>query len=167
MPSHIFTRVGYWQDSVASNAASVKAAIAAKEFTEQFHGRDYMVYAYLQLARDKDARTVVDAMIAAPPPAPAARAAFFGLAAAQARYVVERGDWSGAARLEVTPSAFSEAMAMTHFARALGAARSGELEAAKADIARLAALRDRLREEKNAYWAEQVDIQWKSQAPGR
>ena len=82
MPSHIFTRVGYWQDSVASNAASVKAAIAAKELTEQFHGRDYMVYAYLQLARDQDARTVVDAMIAAPPPAPAARAAFFAMARA-------------------------------------------------------------------------------------
>jgi tetratricopeptide (TPR) repeat protein len=60
----------------------------------------------------------------------------------------------------VTPSAFSEAMAMTHFARALGAARSGKTDAAKADIAKLAELRERLREEKNAYWAEQVDIQW-------
>lgn len=160
MPSHIFTRVGYWQDSITSNAASVKAAIPAKEYTEQFHGRDYMVYAYLQLARDKDARTVVDEMKAAPHPAAAARAAFFALAASQARYVVERGDWSGAAQLEVTPSAFGEAMAMTHFARALGAARSGKVEAAKADIAKLAELREKLTAEKNAYWAEQVGIQW-------
>ena len=160
MPSHIFTRVGYWQDSIVSNAASVKAAIPAKEYTEQFHGRDYMVYAYLQLARDADARTVVDEMKAAPHPAAAARAGFFALAASQARYSVERGDWSGAAQLTVTPSAFGEAMAMTHFARALGAARSGKVEAAKADIAKLAELRDKLREEKNAYWAEQVDIQW-------
>jgi hypothetical protein len=160
MPSHIFTRVGYWQDSIASNAASVKAAIPAKEYTEQFHGRDYMVYAYLQLARDKDARTVVDEMKAAPHPAAAARAGFFALAASQARYVVERGDWSGAAQLEVTPSAFGEAMAITHFARAVGAARSGKLDAARADIAKLAELRDKLTAEKNAYWAEQVGIQW-------
>lgn len=160
MPSHIFTRVGFWQDSIASNAASVKAAIPAKEYTEQFHGRDYMVYAYLQLARDADARAVVDDMMAAPRPAPAARAAFFAFAASPARYMVERGDWGGAAQLTVTPSAFSEAMAMTHFARALGAARSGKPDAAKTDIAKLAELRDRLREEKNAYWAEQVDIQW-------
>jgi len=160
MPSHIFTRVGSWQDSIASNAASVKAAVPAKEFTEQFHGRDYMVYAYLQLARDSEARGVVDDIIAAPPPAPAARAAFFALASSPARYVIERQDWSGATQLKVTPSAFGEAMAQTHFARALGAARSGNIDAAKADIAKLATLRERLREEKNAYWAEQVDIQW-------
>src|SRR5947199_4079172 len=69
MPSHIFTRVGYWQDSISSNAASVKAAIPAKEYVEQFHGRDYMVYAYLQLARDAEARAVIDDMMAAPRPA--------------------------------------------------------------------------------------------------
>ena len=159
MPSHIFTRVGYWQDSIASNAASVKAAIPAKEWTEQFHGRDYMVYAYLQLARDSDAQAVVNDITGAPPPAPAARAAFFALASSPARYVIERGDWNGAAELKVTPSAFGEAMAMSHFARALGAARSGKPEAAKADITKLSEMRDKLREEKNAYWAEQVDIQ--------
>jgi hypothetical protein len=159
MPSHIFTRVGYWQDSISSNTASVKAAIPAKEWTEQFHGRDYMVYAYLQLARDGEAHTVIDDMIAAPVPGPAARAAFFALAASPARYALERGDWAAASQLKVIPSAFGEAMATSHFARAIGAARSGKPEAAKADIAKLTELTDKLRGEKNAYWAEQVDIQ--------
>jgi tetratricopeptide (TPR) repeat protein len=173
MPSHIFTRVGYWKDSIASNAASVQAAIPAKEWTEQFHGRDYMVYAYLQLARDDDAKRIVNDMATAAAPAPAARAGFFALASSQARYAVERGDWDAASRLIVTESAFGEAMAQSHFARALGAARSGKIDQAKADVARLAELRDKLRAEKNAYWAEQVDIQrqvataWVLNAEGR
>ena len=74
--------------------------------------------------------------------------------------MVERGDWNGAAELEVKPSKFPHVMAITHFARAIGAARSGKPDAAKADIAKLAELRDKLREAKNSYWAEQVDIQW-------
>ncbi|AMN43243.1 hypothetical protein [Rhodoplanes sp. Z2-YC6860] len=159
MPSHIFTRVGYWQDSIASNTASAKAAEPAKEFAEQFHARDYMVYAYLQLADDGDARRVVDDMIAAQAPAPAARGAFFALAASPARYAMERGDWKAAAELKVTPSAFREAMATSHFARALGAARSGNPAAAKGDIAKLEELRDQLKEAKDAYWANIVDIQ--------
>src|ERR1700709_2243820 len=103
-----------------------------------------MVYPYLQLARDKDARTVVDEMKAAPHPAAAARAGFFALAASQARYAVERGDRSGAAAREGTPSALGEATAMTHFARALGASRSGKLDSARADIAKLVELREKL-----------------------
>jgi tetratricopeptide (TPR) repeat protein len=73
--------------------------------------------------------------------------------------MVERGDWNGAANLEVKPSKFPHAMAITHFARAIGAARSGKIEAAKLDTAKLAELRDRLREAKNGYWAGQVDVQ--------
>ena len=88
--------------------------------------------------------------------------ASFALAASPARYAVERGDWSGAAALEVRPSKFPHVMAITHFARALGAARSGKPDAAIADIAKLAELRDKLREAKDAYWAEQVDIQWQT-----
>jgi tetratricopeptide (TPR) repeat protein len=118
-----------------------------------------MVYAYLQLARDGDARRVVDDMIAAQAPAPAARGAFFALAASPARYAIERGDWKSAAELKVTPSAFSEAMAMSHFARVLGAVRSGKPEDAKEDIAKLTELRDKLKEAKDVYWSEIVDIQ--------
>ena len=155
MPSHIFTRVGYWKESIAANAASVRAAKADKEYGDQLHGQDYMVYAYLQLAQDKNARTVIDEM-ATSPDAPGAS---FALAASPARYMVERGDWSGAAGLQVRPTKYPHVLAITHFARAVGAARSGKPDAAQADIAKLAELRDKLREAKDAYWAEQVSIQ--------
>jgi Tfp pilus assembly protein PilF len=158
MPSHIFTRVGYWKDSIAANQASVRAAKAEKGYGDQLHGQDYMVYAYLQLAQDKAARAVIDEMAAST--GPDAPGSSFALAASPARYVVERGDWSGAAELAVRPTKFPHVAAITHFARALGAARAGKPEAAQADIAKLAELRDKLREAKDAYWAEQVDIQW-------
>jgi tetratricopeptide (TPR) repeat protein len=73
--------------------------------------------------------------------------------------MVERADWTGAANLEVKPSKFPHVMAITYFARAIGAARSGNPVAAKADVAKLGEIRDKLREAKNAYWAGQVDIQ--------
>jgi len=88
------------------------------------------------------------------------QAAGFALAASPARYELERGDWKAAAELQVRPSPFKHAMAITHFARAVGAARAGKPDVAKADIAKLAELRDQLREAKDAYWSEQVDIQW-------
>jgi tetratricopeptide (TPR) repeat protein len=160
MPSHIYTRVGHWEESVASNIASVKAARTDKEFNEQLHGEDYMVYAYLQLGRDDDARATIEDMIKVSGFNPNVQAGPFGLAASTARYAVERGDWKAASELEVRPSLFPHVMAITHFARALGAARTGRPDAAKADIAKLAELRDKLREAKNAYWAQQVDIQW-------
>jgi tetratricopeptide (TPR) repeat protein len=162
MPSHIFTRVGYWKESIAANSASVRAAKADKEYGDQLHGQDYMVYAYLQLAQDKSARAVIDEMAAGAAVNPDLPGASFALAASPARYAMERGDWSGAAALEVRPSKFPHVMAITHFARAVGAARSGKPDAATADIAKLAELRDKLREAKDAYWAEQVDIQWQT-----
>jgi tetratricopeptide (TPR) repeat protein len=76
--------------------------------------------------------------------------------------MVERGDWRGAGRLEVRATKFPHVAAITHFARALGAARSGQPDAASADMAKLAELRDKLREAKDAYWAQQVDIQWQA-----
>jgi tetratricopeptide (TPR) repeat protein len=159
MPSHIFTRVGYWNESIGSNAAAARAAKADKEFTDQLHAMDYMVYAYLQLAQDSKARDVVDEMNAITGVNPNVSPGPYALAASPARYMVERADWKGAAELPVRPTQFAHVQAMTHFARALGAARSGNPDAAKADIAKLAELRDKLREAKDAYWAEQVDIQ--------
>jgi tetratricopeptide (TPR) repeat protein len=158
MPSHIFTRVGYWQESIAANTASVQAAKASKELGDQMHGEDYLVYADLQLCRDKEARSVISE-IEATQPDPDAFAAAFSRAASPARYMVERGDWVGAANLEVRPSKFPHVMAVTYFARSVGAARSGDSAAAKADAAKLAELRDKLSEAKNAYWAGQVDVQ--------
>jgi tetratricopeptide (TPR) repeat protein len=158
MPSHIFTRVGYWKDSIAANIASVEAAKASKEVGDQLHGQDYLVYAYLQLGQDKEALGIVND-IAAARPDPDAFAGAFSQAAAPARYMVERGDWTGATNLEVNPSKFPHVMAVTYFARAIGAARSGKTEAAKADTAKLAEMGDKLREAKNSYWAGQVDVQ--------
>jgi hypothetical protein len=157
MPSHIFTRVGYWKESIASNIASARAAKADKEWDDGMHGMDYLVYAHLQLGQDKEARAVVDEMLRTE--GYKRFAGFYARAASQARYVVERGDWKGAAELQPQPSPIAYADAVTHFARALGAARSGHPDAAKPDIAKLAELRDKLSEAKDAYWSEIVDIQ--------
>jgi tetratricopeptide (TPR) repeat protein len=83
----------------------------------------------------------------------------YALAASPARYALERGDWNGAAGLAVRPTPGAHVQAMTHFARAVGAARAGNPDAAKADVAKLAELSGKLREARDAYWAEQVDIQ--------
>ncbi|WP_298113030.1 hypothetical protein [Bradyrhizobium sp.] len=131
---------------------------AAGETGEQLHGRDYLVYAYLQLAQDEKAQHVIDA-IEAVTPDPDSFGGAFSRAAAPARYVVERGDWRGAARLDVVQNKFPQVMAISHFARALGAARSGDVAAARADLAKLVEIRDRLREAKNDYWATQADIE--------
>ena len=158
MPSHIFTRVGFWKESVAANIASVQAAKVDKSPDDQMHGQDYLVYAYLQLDQDKNAGDVIDDM-AASTFGPDAFAAHFALAASPARYMVERGDWKGAAELQVRPNKFPHVMAITYFARALGAARAGNPDAAKADIAKLVELRDKLTDAKVAYWPQIVGIQ--------
>ena len=159
MPSHIFTRVGYWKESIAANIASVEATKGHdSERGEQLHGEDYMVYAYLQLAQDQKARKVIDD-VEATIPDPESYAGAYSRAAAPARYVVERGDWKGAASLEVKQSKFPQVMAISHFARAIGAARSGDAAAAKVDAAKLVELRDRLRAAKSDYWATQVDVE--------
>jgi Tfp pilus assembly protein PilF len=160
MPSHIFTRVGFWKESIGSNIAAARAAKASKEFTDQLHAMDYQVYAYLQLGQDVKAREVIDEMNAIAGVNPNALPGPYALAASPARFMVERGDWKGASELQVRPVPFAHVQAITHFARALGAARTGNSDAAEADIAKLADLRDRLRAAKDAYWAEQVDIQW-------
>jgi Tfp pilus assembly protein PilF len=159
MPSHIFTRVGYWKESIASNSASARAAKAGKEPNDQLHAMDYLVYAHLQVAQDKQARAVVEEMMAVTDYNPNVRGGPYAIAASQARYMVERNDWIGAAGLQVQPSRFAYVDAITHFARALGAARSGNLDGARGDISKLAELREKLRQAKDAYWSEQVDIQ--------
>jgi tetratricopeptide (TPR) repeat protein len=159
MPSHIYTRVGYWKESIASNIASVRAAKADRDMPGGIHGSDYMVYAYLQLGRDKEALAVIDEMKQLRQSSPDISGASFGLAASPARYAIERRDWAAAAQLEPRPTRFHYAAAITHFARALGAARSGDAAAARAEIAKLTELRDKLRDANDAYWSEQVDIQ--------
>jgi tetratricopeptide (TPR) repeat protein len=159
MPSHIFTRVGYWKESIESNTVSQRVAKEAKDFHDQLHAMDYQVYAYLQLGQDQKAKAVIDEMMTVAGFTETYFVGPYALAASPARYVVERGDWKAAAELTVRPSPLAHIQAITHFARALGAARSGNPEAAKADIAKLGELRDKLRQAKDAYWSEQVDIQ--------
>jgi tetratricopeptide (TPR) repeat protein len=137
----------------------VRAAKAEKSIGDQLHGQDYMVYAFLQLGDDKSARAVIDDMTGTSNINPDAFAAYYALAASPARYMLERGDWKGAAELQVHPSKFPHVMAITYFAQAIGAARSGNPESAKADIAKLEEMHDRLVAGNVAYWPEIVDIQ--------
>ena len=142
-----------------TNAASADAAKAGKEPHDQLHAMDYQVYAHLQMAQDKKARAVADEMVALKGYNPNIRGGPYAVAASQARYAIERGDWTGAADLKVEPTKFAYVDAITHFARALGAARSGDLDGARADIGKLTELRDKLYQAKDEYWSEQVDIQ--------
>ncbi len=174
MPSHIFTRVGAWEDSAASNRRSEDTARAESSGDEALHAIDYQVYAYLQLARDADALKAIERGEDHAARFPFYRPAGpFGQAAAPARYALERGDWKSAAELPVKPTKILYANAITHFARALGLARSGNGDAAGAEIARLAELREALAAAGNTYWADQVEIQrlgaaaWAALAGGR
>jgi hypothetical protein len=186
MPSHIFTRLGYWQESIDTNRAS--AAAAKEELgrnTEPglgsynaLHAMDYMVYGYLQLARDQEAKAVLDEISGIRKLDVEHFAAAYAFAAIPARYALERRRWAEAAALEPHPkeipwSRFPQAEAITSFARALGAARSGDAARARRDIERLHALREALVTMKLGYWAQQVEIQdkvagaWVARAEGR
>ena len=146
MPSHIFTRVGYWQESIDSNTVSQRVAKEAGDFHEQLHAMDYRVYAYLQLGQDTNAKAVIDDMTTVTGFTETFIAGPYALAVSPARYAIERDDWKTAAALEVRPNPLAQVQAITYFARALGAARSGNPEAAKADIVKLGELRDKLRD---------------------
>jgi tetratricopeptide (TPR) repeat protein len=164
MPSHTFTRVGSWKESIETNKRSADAARKSNGPGEELHALDYQTYAYLQIAQDKAAKAVVDHAVAVVggaegAAAGAAGAGAFAVAAIPARYALERGAWAEAAALPVRPANTAYTEAITHFARAIGAARSGNPAAATADIDRLGALRDKLRDAKDVYWTEQVDIQ--------
>jgi hypothetical protein len=157
MPSHIFTRVGAWADSAATNRRSATVAKKSNEPDQALHAMDYMTYAYLQLARDGEARKILEEARTVDPNLPAATAPY-ALAAMPARYVVERGAWREAAQLRPAPSKYPYTEAMTHFARILGAARSGDPDTAQKDVDRITNLRDDLKAVKNDYWANEVEV---------
>src|SRR5713101_3764626 len=167
MPSHTFTRVGYWQDSIDTNIAAAAAARREGQTAEELHASDYTVYAYLQTAQDRAAEHLVESAIqifsrfdpgvlfsgAAPP-----SAAYFARAAIPARYCLERRAWADAATLEPRPSPFPPADAITYFARGLGAAHLKDGATARSAIGSLEQIRDKLKM-KEGYWANQVEIQ--------
>jgi hypothetical protein len=162
MPSHIFTRVGLWEQSVASNTKASEIARKDGWRGEELHTLDYMVYAHLQMGQDEAARRIVDDLgrfgdlDAAT--MPLARAGFFAKAAMPARLALERGAWNEAAALEAHRTPFAFADALTHYARAVGLARSGQPDNASTDTEALMELVEALRG-KDPYWMEQVDIQ--------
>lgn len=177
MPSHIFSRVGQWQESIATN---VRSHAASKTDRDAYHAMDYMVYADLQLARDGEVRKWVDVVNSAGKPNEEARQIAYAAAAIPARYALERGDWAAASQLALHPprdlfdwSKFPEGEAVNVYARGLGAARSGNAAAANVELARLAELRAAMVAQKKDYWAEQADIQagaiaaWTAHAQGR
>jgi hypothetical protein len=158
MPSHIFTRVGAWTDSVATNRRSADAAKKSNDPDDALHALDYMTYAYLQLGRDGDTRKVLDEARTLTGINPARATAYYALAAMPARYVIERGAWREATKLAPNSSNFPFTEAMTHLARALGAARNGDPTAAQKDVERITTLRDDLKAAKNNYWANEVEV---------
>jgi len=157
MPSHIFTRVGAWSDSAATNRRSADVALKNKEGDDALHALDYVVYANLQLARDSQARKTAEEGAAISP----STSRFVGpypLAAMPARLAIERGAWREAAQLKPTQSKWPFTEALTHQARAIGAARAGDAAAAKKDLHEIVTRRDALREAKNTFWATEVEV---------
>jgi hypothetical protein len=166
MPSHIFTRLGLWQDSINSNTASERAAKQfalathmASAWDQQLHAMDYLMYAYLQQGRDSDAESVLNEL-AQLKSVQATGISFYAVSAMPARYAVERGDWEEAAALQPYPSATPETQAITHWARAMGAAHTGHFDVTRAELKTLENIREKLAHNKQAYdWATQVEIQ--------
>jgi tetratricopeptide (TPR) repeat protein len=170
MPSHIFTRLGLWDESIASNLASAEKAHRYVESTlpgavsfDELHAIDYLVYAYLQEGRDDEARKLVEKTTHVTKIDNANFAAAFAIGAVPARFALERKQWKEAAALTVptvvdwTKTPYAEAN--IHFARGVGGARSGDKAVARDALARLAAIRQTLLDQKNSYWADQVEIQ--------
>lgn len=159
MPSHIFTRVGAWEDSVATNLRSAESAKKGGEPNEAYHASDYAVYAYLQLGRDGDAKRTMDEVLKVTNYSPTARTAPYAMAAMSARLVLERGAWREAMQLQPGRTKIPYTEAITYFARALGAARSGDVAAAEQDAEELARLHKALQDAKDNYWATEVEVQ--------
>jgi tetratricopeptide (TPR) repeat protein len=169
MPSHTFTRVGSWKESIDTNRRSAETARKGSDSGAELHALDYQTYAFLQIGQDAAAQAVVSHVASMTTSANA-----FAMAAIPARYALERGDWAGAAALTAQPAAATPyTEAMTHFARAVGASRSGNPAAATPALERMVALRDQLMTMKDAYWTEQVEIQrrvalaWQTFAQGQ
>jgi tetratricopeptide (TPR) repeat protein len=168
MPSHTFTRTGYWQDSIDSNVAAAAAARRESQTAEELHASDYEVYAYLQTGQDDAARRVLDSLpdialrfdpAAVIGGAGGPAAGYFALAAIPARYALEREEWKQAAQLTPRETPFPYTEALTWFARGLGAARLGQAPAAQEAVEALKQIREQLLKASENYWARQVEIQ--------
>ena len=167
MPSHIYSMVGMWEDSIASNRSALEIQ------PDYYHATDFMVYAYLQLAQDSKARILVDQIAALPKQDYPNLPGFTAVAVIPARYALERGDWAGAAALPVVSTGRPQADALVRFTRGLGMARSGDLPGAKREIQAMQDHRSALEKSSQAYWADRTEEQmlavsaWVAHAEGK
>jgi predicted hotdog family 3-hydroxylacyl-ACP dehydratase len=167
MPSHIYVLLGKWPETVKGNIAAAAAEKHRGNPDDHMHALDYLVYAYLQQAQDVEAKKIVDearaivADLTARVYDSGRPTAHFAMAAIEARWAMERGEWAEAAAIEPRPNRFPHTEAMIYFARAIGAARTGNAVRARTDVDKLAALKDAM---KDPYWAEQIEIQWRAAA---
>ena len=153
MPSHIYSMVGMWEESIASNRSALEVQ------PDYHHATDFMVYAHLQLAQDAKAKALVDLIVGLPQREYPILANFTAVAAIPARYALERADWAGAAMLPVSSTGRAMADSLTRFARGLGMARSGDLAGAKREVQALQDLRGALERSSQSYWADRTQEQ--------
>jgi tetratricopeptide (TPR) repeat protein len=153
MPSHIYSMVGMWEESIAANRSSLEIQ------PDYHHATDFMVYAHLQLAQDGHAKALVDPIAALPKQEYGNLGNFMAVAGIPARYVLERADWAGAAALPITSTGRPQADSLTRFARGLGMARNGALAGAKHEVDALQELRGSLEKSNQSYWADRTEEQ--------
>jgi tetratricopeptide (TPR) repeat protein len=155
MPSHIYSMVGLWEESIASNASAIEIQ------PDYYHAADFSVYAHLQLAQDAKAKALAEKSLATADRGdrPITFVNFTAKNAMPARYVLERADWAGAAALPFTPSQHPQPDSLTRFTRGLGMARTGDLAGAKAEIEAIKALRAALEKANQSYWADRSEEQ--------
>jgi tetratricopeptide (TPR) repeat protein len=160
MPSHIFTRLGMWEDSIASNLAAAAAARKHGDSGEEFHALDYLVYAYLQLGRNDEAKKFRDSLpVAQSVPSTSLFKINYARAAIRARCALEQKNWTEAESLTPDPGVQPQVAAISQWAAALGAVHNGHLDAGRQHAEAVRRLSSELTEKGDAYWAEQVAIQ--------
>jgi hypothetical protein len=171
MPSHIFTRLGLWDDSIVSNTAAAQSAIAQAQRLhggggafDQLHAMDYLVYAYLQEAKDQSAQKLVAELTGIRRLDENQFAAAYAFAAIPARWALERHDWKAAAALAIEPAwfpwdRFRNVEALVHYARAVGAARSGDAASARRSAEQISAIREALPASRDYDWAGSIGAQ--------
>ncbi len=159
MPSHIFTRLGMWSDSVRSNQAARAAAHQQGDLGEELHAMDYLVYASLQEGRDADTAAVLKDLQSMGQPAGSEFKVAYAVTAMPVRYALERKQWNDAIRCAAPAGAPPHVTALAAWARALGYARTGNAMAARTELQLLERMEEELRASGNLYWAGQVHIQ--------
>jgi hypothetical protein len=173
MPSHIFTRLGLWDDSIASNRAARQAAREQGDTGEELHAMDYLVYACLQEGRDDEAAVVVAELKQMRDPKMADFKIAYAGTAMPVRYAIERGRWADAAQMAAPKGAPPEVVAVSYWARGIGLARGGHGAQARSEMTQLQKIEEQLHTSGNGYWVTQVEIQrreveaWAAQADRR